>query len=101
MLLKIIFSGDWNMDSNPSLAVAHGLAYKKIRSVSVIVRNNDDDGYYDLAQFDGTTGWCEGGITSIDVTNITLARRGTGFFDHTVFDSTTYNRAWITVMYEE
>lgn len=92
---KIVDIGDWNMDTTSPLAVAHGLTLSKIRDVAVMIRNDADTTYYLLN--DTTNG---GSILSIDATNVNLERTAAGIFDNTSFDSTSYNRGWITITYE-
>jgi hypothetical protein len=100
---KIINIGDWNMDTTATLNVAHGLGslFKKIKSISVIVRNDADTTYYDFTR--GTTvGLVQGQVNTIDSTNIALERLAVGLsgvFDDAAFDSTSYNRGWITIVY--
>jgi len=96
---KVITTGDWDMDTTTTLAVAHGLSateWKTIKSVSLIVRNDADTAYYE--GFNHTTGK-EVYITSIDSTNVNLTRSPGGTFDDVTFDSTSYNRGWLTIQY--
>lgn len=97
LAVKVIEIGDWNMDANASIAVAHGLTLSKIKSVSVMVRNDADDAYYQLCGFDGAT--LPAYQTAIDATNINVTRKTSDTFDSTDFDSTSYNRGWVTIIY--
>src|SRR5690606_22437613 len=56
---KIVEIGDWNMDANPSKDVAHGLgsSYKKIRSISVMVRDDTDTNIYPLERTTQGVSW--------------------------------------------
>lgn len=106
LLCKVIEIGDWNMDSDIGITVDTGLGsdYKKIRSVSVIIRNNDDSDYYPLDAFvNGTDPYLlNGGITQfLNTGGVYLRRRTGGLFDNSNFDSTSYNRGWLTIWYEE
>jgi len=94
---KVIEIGDWNMVSNSLVSVAHGLTLSTIRTVKAIIRNDVNAGYYDITNDDGS-GTGSHGI-SCGTTNITLYRRASGLFDSTSFDSTSFNRGWITVQY--
>lgn len=100
---KIVNIGDWDMDTNASVSVAHGIGslFKKIKSISVIVRNDADTAYYDISR-GSNAGLAQGFVQSIDTTNINLERLGvglSGLFDDAAFDSTSYNRGWITIVY--
>lgn len=99
--VKSVDIGDWNMDSTLSVAVAHGVGdFKKIRSVEVVIRNDADSTYYKLETPDiSGTGVMDGGVDSIDATNINLSRRATGQFDNTSFNDTAYNRGFVTITY--
>jgi len=92
--------GDWNMDSSQSKAVAHGLgnAWKNIRNIEVMIRNDGDDQYNPLDTGSSTGGTCGGiGSPGIDATNINLIRAASYLFDSTDYNATSYNRGWITV----
>lgn len=104
--VKVVQIGDWNMNYSASgsqtKSVAHGLSnHKKIRGISVIVRDDADSGYYSLQIPDFFTGTVLAGVRSIDSTNINLSQM-TSFtaFDSALFDATSYNRGWITITYE-
>lgn len=96
---KTIQIGDWNMTAG-SKGVAHGLGanFKKIRNISCIIRNDTDSLYYNLMQ--NNAGVSQGSIDTVDSSNITLRRTSSGTFDNTGFDSTSYNRGWVTIWYE-
>lgn len=101
ILTKIVEIGDWNMDSSVSVGVLHGLTdHKKVRSINVIIRDDSDSVYYDLTQADGS-GVVQGNPLGIDSTSVTLQRLSGGSFDSVNFDSTSYNRGWITFQYVE
>jgi hypothetical protein len=98
--VKVIEIGDWNMDATAQVTIAHGIAdFTKIRSLSAIVRTDADSAYYNLVN--GEIG-ASSGNTQIQAqsTNVLLARAVGGIFDSTSFDSTAFNRGWITVVYE-
>lgn len=98
---KVIEIGDWNMDTTSPVNIAHGLGanWKNIRALNAIVRNDTDDGYYSL-DYTESTGLNGFALSSITSTNITLKRMVGGVFDSATFDSTSYNRGWITIWYE-
>ncbi len=101
---KIIEIGDWNMVSTATVSKAHGIGDKdKITMAFVSIRpdvaaagqfNKDLDSQLFV------NGFPDGGYTWDD-TNFVLSRRATGFFDSTDYDDTTYNRGFITFLYEE
>jgi hypothetical protein len=98
---KIVNIGDWNMDSTVNVSVAHGLAnFKNIRSVSVILRDDSDAIYYAFPAYSGLGGAIiQAGIGQIDSTNIVLSRQNASDFDSTSFNSTGFNRGFITIGY--
>ena len=95
---KTVQIGDWNMDSTSSVNVAHSLTAADIRSVSVVIRDDTPTNYYPLGYSPDPDG--EAGYVYWDSTNIVLTRGTSQFFDSTSFDSTSYNRGWVTITYE-
>ena len=95
--IKVIDIGDWNMDTTSSVSVAHGLTASKIRNISAMIRPDDLAGLYSL-----TTDYnmidASGTIGQFG-DNIVLKRASSSFFDGTGFDSTSFNRGWITIWY--
>ena len=94
--VKYIDIGDWDMDASDSVAVAHGLTLGNIREVSFMIRNDDGTAQY---QSNGYISSNQLGISSVDSTNINLSRTNGGDFDSATFDSTSYNRGWIKIVY--
>lgn len=95
---KVIDIGTWDMDADTQITVAHGIAdHTKIRSVSVMVRNDADTGYYNLIEYTAAAT----GMSAIWVnsTTVVLNRAVGGIFDGVDFDGTPYNRGWITIQY--
>ncbi len=96
--LKVIELGAWDMDTDGSIDVAHGLTLIKIRTVSiVIVKDGSGEVYpltYGVAQNEGNW-WLK------DATLIRVMRTFNGVFDNANFDSTVApaNRGWITIWY--
>ena len=81
--------------------VAHGLgnSCKNIRDIKVIIRGDNE--YHILTRGNNTVNSTQQGfVRLIDNTNITLFRLTNGTFDSAVYDSTSYNRGWITIWYE-
>lgn len=96
---KIIEIGDWDMDSTATKTIAHGLSdFKKVRLISASIRKDDDTELYFLHH--GGTAVSAFGYIYADSTNINLVRAPAGFFDSTDFNSTSYNRGWVDIIYE-
>ena len=94
--IKIVNIGDWNIDADSETTVAHGLTLSKIRSISVIIRNDANNEHRDLgAQTGGTSSfqWIYA-----NATNIVLRADS---FANTNYDSTGYNRGWVTIHYTD
>lgn len=102
LIKKVIEIGDWDMDAsgNPAVAPVHGVDPQKVRSVSVIVRADTGTATYPLSS-SGAAGELNGAVGSVNATTLTLFRLPGGLFDSTNFDSTSYNRGWITIEYEQ
>jgi len=96
--MKMLEIGDWDMDADTTKAVAHGLTMTTIRSVSIMVRNDADDAYYQLCGFDGSS--LPAYQAAIDATNINISRKTSDTFDSTDFNQTSYNRGWIKIFYQ-
>ncbi len=98
---KIIEIGDWNMDTYQQKYVAHGLTRTKIRSINIIIRGDSDGDYYPLNYTTITNGLTQGKwiLPVGSETLIEMQRLHQGLFDSTFFDSTSYNRGWITIGY--
>jgi hypothetical protein len=92
----VIDIGDWNMDVNLGVNIAHGLTFTDIRSVEVYIRNDNNDFVYPLNN-DMNGGGQADGIHWIASANVQLSRTTGGFFDGVGFDSTGYNRGWIVI----
>jgi hypothetical protein len=99
--IKVLEIGDWNMDSTATLTVAHGLSdWTKIRSIEVSILNDASGRIYPIAgAADSTTGALSGGY-NVGSPNVILYRTPSGIFDGAGFDSTSFNRGWITIIYE-
>ncbi len=94
--LKVIDISDWNMDTTNSVDVAHGLTLSKIIAIYVMVRNDDDSERIPLNFLSPGSGNAAGGWYT-DATNVVCSRVATGNFDSDAYNSTTYNRGWITI----
>lgn len=102
ILIKTIQIGDWDMDATSTLAVNHGLTLADIRTVSATIRSDATTVHHDFVAGEPTTISTEqtGNITR-NATQVTLWRVAGGYFDDTTFnDGTSFNRGWITIIYE-
>lgn len=109
ILTKVIEIGDWNMDSTGSKTVAHNIDSTKILSVTAVIRN-DSGSTLPLEQLFSPVNppganqwetWFPVTTTGWNTTNIVLTRMDGSVFDGTNYDSTSYNRGWVTIFYEE
>jgi len=94
---KVIDIGDWNMDVLIAVSVIHGLTSSKIRAISVLIRHDNDINVIGFPADDAASTSDE--FASFDTVNIVLSRGTAGYFDNTGYDSTSYNRGWITIQY--
>lgn len=96
--VKIVDIGDWNMDTTGSVNIAHGLTTANIRCISVLIRN--DTGTYALPidWTDSTTDNLSG-YWELNGSNVVLTRFTSGTFDDVTYNSTSFNRGWITIHY--
>lgn len=101
LITKIVDIGDWNMDTTKTINVAHGISdFTKIRRVSVMIRNDPNTNLNPINAMEGTTGTTiAGSVWFISSTDISITRLTGGIFDNTFYDSTSYNRGWITIEY--
>ncbi|MGI9307170.1 MAG: hypothetical protein ACR2P5_07700 [Gammaproteobacteria bacterium] len=93
--------GDWDMDATQSVTIAHSLSdITGIRHMAVTIRNDADQAYYAGPTGPGAASPADPGVWgSVDTTNIQLFRFTGGVFDGVGFDSTSYNRGWVTLTY--
>ncbi|MCK5149584.1 hypothetical protein KAJ87_01515 [Candidatus Pacearchaeota archaeon] len=104
---KIVEIGNWDMNANSYVMVAHGLGsnYKKIRDIRVMIRRDDNLGHFLLDKFQDATDpvLIMGGVYSITSVNIVIQRRTDGHFDRDTFEvmGDDGNRGWIYIVYEE
>ena len=92
----IVNIGDWNMAADLSKVVTHGLSdFKKVREIGVMIRDDADSNYYytpSVTILDAVNS-AIGPLTS---TTLSLTRSDGGIFNSTSFNSTSYNRGYIT-----
>ncbi len=101
---KVIRIGDWNMNTTLQVLINHGLSdHTKIRMIDAIIRNDEGSIHVPLVgshNIGDTTTYLGGFIYNTTATTVSLRRISSGFFDSTDYDSTSYNRGWITIQYE-
>jgi len=97
---KMVEIGDWNMDANGTVAVAHGLTWTDIRGVSAMIRSDAGTSLFQLQGYDVSTPAGDGYISAIDASDVNLARTNGGAFDNINFNATSYNRGWVLITYE-
>lgn len=100
---KIINIGDWDMNNSSNVHIDHGLGndFNRIRMIKAFIRNDVQDGLVDLERSENNTVATQAGcIGFANATGIRLYRTDGGLFDSTVYDSTSFNRGWITIWYE-
>jgi hypothetical protein len=95
---KIVEIGDWDMDATQSLVVAHGLTQSKIRTVSILIRNDADTEFYVFATNNEVA---SNNKIRVEAASIRMLRDSGDFFDSISYDSTSYNRGWITIQYTD
>jgi hypothetical protein len=90
--------GDWDMDTDSSKTLLHGLTRTLIRRVTAFVRNDGNSVGLPLNSFSQANG-VNGGVNSTDNSLITLSRLTGGVFDNVSYSTTSYNRGWVIVEY--
>ena len=98
VLTKIIDIGDWDMPTDLSISVTHGLTFANIRSVQALIRNDADTLHYDFASTNSSS---QTGLNFIRVETqiVKITQATSSLFNSTDFDATSYNRGWITIQY--
>lgn len=93
--------GQWDMDATDSVLVAHPLVnWQSIRDVSIIIKNDADDRYYTLENYN------KNNRNGFDANYFYLYREAASFFDNTNFNDVIaggggeYNRGYITFWYK-
>lgn len=104
MVMVEVPINDWNMDSTSFVTINTGLGLssgqtKSIRQVSVIIRDDTDSSYKSLDYADSVNTTPNGYWEIMTTDQIYLERRISGGFDSTSYDSTSYNRGFITFWY--
>lgn len=104
---KVIAIGDWNMQSTVDLSIASGVSnlQQTLRSIDVMIRKDNDSELNpflsSIMQLGGGGISNNQGSVNIDSGNfINLRRTAASIYDSTNYDSTSFNRGWITIVYE-
>lgn len=92
--------GDWNMDATPQISIPHGLTLSKIKLVYVMIRNDADTSRTAL-DTDLSGSGVISGTFGTDATVVLLTRLAGSGYDSTNFNSTSYNRGFITILYND
>jgi hypothetical protein len=100
-LRKVVEIGDWNMDTTVSVTVTSSISGVKIRRVSVVIRSDGAASYLAPSWDDSGTLqlWIKDANMSV-LGGVIICRLTGGDFDNSSFDSTSYNRGWVTFEYE-
>lgn len=103
--IKRIDIGDWDMDSTASVSIDTGIQRDNMLMIQVMIRPDLNSSYMPLNTVFGAAGTLGGGIdyetTDATAMFVKLTRTTAGHFDSTTYDSTTYNRGYITIIYVE
>ena len=100
---KVVDIGNWDMhetapgNGSNHKTVAHGLTFADIRSVSVMIRNDDDDDLSDITYEEAGPPW---GNFFVTPTNIVMEVTTNEGFDSTSYDTESgFNRGYIVIWY--
>lgn len=98
---KLLNIGDWNMDTTQSVSVAHGLTFSKIRAVRAMILSDSGATLTDINWGYPAAITSQAGI-SVDTVNVNLYRDDANLlFNSTSYDSTGFNRGYITIWYTD
>lgn len=98
--------GDWNMDSDSQKVLTPSvwnIDQKKIRHLSGIIRDDDDEDRYVINSGDTTSNPPVYFLALLGVgggNSIYIERLAGSVFDSTNFNATSYNRGWLVIEYE-
>ncbi len=104
---KVIDIGNWDMDASSLTTVAHGLIAANIRSMTGVIRNDENTLFHIIGGQVVTTGILEVGFSkqsapfqAYDSTLIYLTRETGGVFDSGSYNASPFNRGFLTVRYD-
>lgn len=100
-LRKIVDIGPWDMDTNVTTSVEHGLPdHTKIRAVSAVIVD-DVGNVRPLNRVSIPAGVVQGGVVDWNASDITLLRLTGGDFDNLNHDDAVMNRGHVLIDYAE
>ena len=101
---KTVEMGDWNMNNTEFLKVDHGLTYsdtwKGTRHTEFMVRDDADAVYHGGSDPSNNMTRVDIAVSGITSKKVVIIRRNDASFDSSNFESTNYNRGWVTLWYE-
>lgn len=93
--------GNWDMVAATFLTVYHGIEYEKVKSVEAIIRNDANTTRWPInTGISAANTTPQGFIDSGQDYYTKMVRLTGGLFDGVSFDTTPYNRGWLTILYE-
>ncbi len=96
--------GDWDMSTATGVSgvsIASGILQEKVRAVSVMIIDDNSTIVFPLnTGGTGSNGEMQGFVDDITDGAITLRKLTGGDFDGVSYDSTSFNRGWVTITYE-
>ena len=99
----ILNIGDWDMDATATITVNHSLSATERMTInlqSVMIRNDADTLLTPLNSiFNTVSGGVNGYVLTMTTLSFQLTRVGSCIFDSVDYDSTSYNRGFITFEY--
>lgn len=93
VLTKVVDIGDWNISTTAQKTVAHGLNYKKIRGVDIVIRSDSDTVYNHMNVL------YELYANHLSSSTIMLERKSTSPLVSASYVSTGFNRGWLLISY--
>ena len=96
----VVAIGDWDMDTNSikTVGLVSGVTLANIRGVTIMIYTNSSSTVSDFIGYNNATG--EGGSFSYsDALGLSLTRVDGGKFDNTSYNTTGFNRGYVTITY--
>lgn len=97
--VKVVQIGDWNMDSDDTIDVAHGLTMSKIVGATAMIISDDGQYYFPMGTGNSGTGALQVWIGSIRTSIVRLRRLAGGDYDSTDYNATSFNRGYVILFY--
>lgn len=102
---RVVDIGAWDMDTNASTTVAHGMGadWFKIISITVVIYNDADTVVKRIVSGNDAAdpNLVMGGVTGFSSVNITLTRRTGGVFDGASYNDGVKNRGKVFFWYTQ